>query len=172
MSRSFAGEMKKALPKSPEASNHSTSTLQHRLALPPFFAVNTALPPRPVPGQAKQLSKGRPPHLPRRWDFHSRSRVPGVEAERRSPLQHTRRQPTPARQHAGEVKGASLNSHAPHAVPSDCSFPGLPRGRCQLPAARCRAWLCVWPSCLPVLRTSCGKQLTMAGRAGPVRFYT
>ncbi|PVH48332.1 hypothetical protein PAHAL_4G310100 [Panicum hallii] len=144
MSRSFAGEMKRHCQRALKP-QITVPVLRSTGWLPPFFRCKhcptTSSSRRPSPGDGRwmELSASPPP-------------------------------PTPARQHAGdgEVKGVSLNSHAPHAVPSDCSFPGLPR---PLPAAGCRprcASLCVRP-CLSCVRTGCGKQLTMVGRAGRPR---
>lgn len=123
MSRSFAGEMKRHCQRGPETSNRSTCTS-------PFPRCNTALPPprhSSPPSSQKQWPAGQA--MAMGLPFAGKPRMPcwilacRVECSVRTPLLRCA--------HAGdEVKGVSLNSHAPHAVPSDCSF--LLTCRCQL----------------------------------------
>ena len=145
MSRSFAGEMKRRCQRTlkPQITVPVLgSSLCSTGWLPPsFLRCKHCVPYHLVQSPAKQ----RPGQQPRRREMMDRS----------PPLSPPPPPPTPARQHAGEVKGVSLNSPAPHAVPGDCSFPGLPQPLPAAGRARCAA-LCVWSclSCAPAAASS------------------
>ncbi|CAL5046295.1 unnamed protein product [Urochloa decumbens] len=149
MSRSFAGDMKR----------HWQRALKPQIT-GSFLCCNTVLcPTTPLwlcdipqpskcrrPGDGTSIREARKPHAPRLHLHHL------------APSQHARRR-------LGEVKRVSLNSCELHAVPSDCSFPGLTL-TLPLPAVL-RFALCVvlLASCCSLQRAA----VDMAGRSGRLR---